>query len=429
MHQFSLSDEELPKRVARSLQAEFVRLGIDKNLSGCLNIVAELYGESSWKRLKARIGKWPASPLDHETDDMTVAARRSHHEFVLQKHGVPVEEVGAVIARLKPTSSRSPRRIENTSGRFTYLDLTSDKLRAFTHDEAQLFALIFSRELAYPVYSNELDWTSREGRLLMTTGPGARQALAIRLSELNAKTTIGPVILAASVMKFQGEPIIWADTLKEMERRSEGTVTLRSWAEGDYMPGGIPSDEGIQETMAFRYSAQQSFGYPIHRHEIKPGEIGLLVSEPGRPSYSARIAAINIEAFEHQMAKTVIASNPHALESIEKYKEAQIGLIKSCADLESDPEVEIEQLRTLVAGSLLWLAFHHPRGGEQLKARAVQMATAGGTACVTLSYSNQRLLTHLGSTYADTAFLNDLPTDDLQKVAASFAEIRRKEEG
>ncbi|MBY3433507.1 hypothetical protein HFN89_05040 [Rhizobium laguerreae] len=418
MHQFFLSDNEMPKRVARLLKDEFERFDIVFSLSKCRNIVAELYGEKNWKQLESGMGQRPPSPLDHESDDTVVAARRSHQSMVLQGYGIPLDAVQSVLDRTRPTSSRSQRRVEDTSRRLTYLDVTADKFRSFTNEEIDLFSIVFAREQHYPLYQKEIDWNSREGKRFIATGPDARRALSSRLAELNAKTTYAPVMLAAQLIKFQAEPMIWADTIKEMERRLDGTVTLVKWYEQQLLGGYAPSDDGIKEIISLRSASERSVGHPVHRVPIRPGDIGIMVANRDRPPYWFIVPVSALEDAEAAIGEITLLSYPKAIESKDDFIAAQLALFETCVGIEDHPDPTAEEMRDYTAASLLWLAFNHPTEGPRIRAKAMEMATSGRCACVTVFRSEEdgRILTAVDPAFRDLNILNDLPTDDLREI-------------
>ncbi len=430
MHKFSLSDIEMPKRVARVLKDEFERFDIVFSLSKCRNIVAELYGEKNWKQLESGMGQRPPSPLDHESDDSVVAARRSHQSMVLQGYGIPRDAVQAVLDRTRPTSSRSQRRVEDTSKRITYLDLTADKFRSFSNEELDLFSIVFAREQHYSQYQKEIDWNSREGKRFCETGPDARRALSSRLAELNAKTTYAPVMLAAQLIKYQAEPMIWADTIKEMERRLGGPVTLIKWYDKQLLGGYAPSDDGIKEIISLRSASERSVGHAIHRVPIRPGDIGIMVINRDRLPYWFIVPVSALEDAEAAIGEITLLRYPKALESKDDFLTAQLALFETCVGIEDHADPRAEKMRDYTAASLLWLAFNHPTEGSNVREKAMEMATSGRSACVTIFCSEEegRILTSVGSTFGDITILNDLPTDDLREIVAKLSTGTKGEE-
>jgi len=419
MQDFLLKDDSRPKRVARALQSEFERLRAPRTHVQCLDIVAEFYGHRTWRELKPHIGKGRPSPLDHASDDLTVAARRDHQRSVLLRHGVPAGDVEAVLDRVRPTASHSPKRVGDTAGRFTYLDLPRGKYRPMEQREGELFTELFARELQAPRYKEGIDWDSRLGRLLIEHGPEQRRALCTRLAEVDARVTLGPVIFAAGIMRFRDEPMIWADTLKEMQRRTVERLTLRLWAENDFMPHGLPSDDGIGEAVAFRSVSEKSTGYPMHRHTIEPGEIGLLISLPGADAFSARLPVRDLGRFEAETGPLVLSQFPEAVKSQDAFSRAQLDLVDSYRALVDDPEVpDRQRMEGIICSFMLWLVLHHPRAGERLRQQATQMARSGGSACITLNFVPPgRFVTSLGPTYADiSGIAGSMPAEVLRAV-------------
>lgn len=87
MTTFVFTNTERPKRLARELIAELQAIGHPLQMAKALEVVAWMYGYSTWNVLVAMAGATAASDDDDQWLPEVIACRRKTHEEALIRLG------------------------------------------------------------------------------------------------------------------------------------------------------------------------------------------------------------------------------------------------------------------------------------------------------------------------------------------------------
>jgi len=393
---FTHSDDARPRRHARHLKAELAARGIPRELGDCLDTVARACGHDGWSSMRRSIGREPASVLDDESDEATVAARRGAHEGAMRELGLGDADAADVAEALRLTARRHGRTALSAA-RVTFLDVPWTQLLPLPDEHVRVMAETLERERVMNVHRKGAGLTRESLDTFLKTVPPNVRAVTSRFVDSPYEATFGLLAFLGTLSRTEEEASLWCATVQEISRRLDGrTVRMGHFAEA--FSAGVPTDAVVADIMARRASGERTVGVPRFPDVIPPNSVGLMVNGLGRKPYVVHVPGNALHSF---IARHVAMFDGAPADPTEDY-EAYLGLraellMENAKMLDTNPELHRS------AGILLFLTFVHPERGQVVR-DAVAEALGKGSAYVTLSVSDTfKVRTSVSDAFEDRA--------------------------